>query len=253
MPNWDGLGMRAAGSHDVVFTDYFVKDEEFSDISDNSDIFHVSVDAAKTWCTPEDVDQKLVLQVKEHLRKFPLLPPDPLDPTRSYTNVESCAKLPTLHCAFVGCSFAKDWHPKYHWSLERALYSHLLGSHRKQEMKDVFDKCSEPKDDLEMTALAYYTAAVCEREREHIPIIGPSIDRRTLTLVCRLAGSDNIQSLMCFCCAQIYTHVTSWERMSSQNKVSHSEIKMYAVSESLARLAHNDWSAFCLNFSRDLF
>ena len=31
MNNWDGLGMRAAGSHDVVFTDYFVSDEEFDD------------------------------------------------------------------------------------------------------------------------------------------------------------------------------------------------------------------------------
>ena len=29
--NWDGLGMRASGSHDVVFTDYFVSDEEFDD------------------------------------------------------------------------------------------------------------------------------------------------------------------------------------------------------------------------------
>jgi alkylation response protein AidB-like acyl-CoA dehydrogenase len=32
--NWDGLGMRASGSHDVVFTDYFVKDEEFGDIGE---------------------------------------------------------------------------------------------------------------------------------------------------------------------------------------------------------------------------
>lgn len=32
--NWDGLGMRASGSHDVVFTDYLVKDEEFGDIGE---------------------------------------------------------------------------------------------------------------------------------------------------------------------------------------------------------------------------
>ena len=31
MNNWDGLGMSASGSHDVVFTDYFVSDEEFDD------------------------------------------------------------------------------------------------------------------------------------------------------------------------------------------------------------------------------
>ena len=34
MNNWDGMGMRASGSHDVVFTDYFVKDEEFDDIGE---------------------------------------------------------------------------------------------------------------------------------------------------------------------------------------------------------------------------
>ena len=34
LENWDGLGMRASGSHDVIFTDYFVHDDEFSDIGE---------------------------------------------------------------------------------------------------------------------------------------------------------------------------------------------------------------------------
>ena len=34
MYNWEGLGMRGSGSHDVVFTDYFVSDEEFDDIGE---------------------------------------------------------------------------------------------------------------------------------------------------------------------------------------------------------------------------
>ena len=34
MNNWDGMGMRASGSHDVVFTDYFVGDDEFDDIGE---------------------------------------------------------------------------------------------------------------------------------------------------------------------------------------------------------------------------
>ena len=32
--NWNGMGMRGSGSHDVVFTDYFVRDEELDDIGE---------------------------------------------------------------------------------------------------------------------------------------------------------------------------------------------------------------------------
>ena len=32
--NWNGMGMRGSGSHDVVFADYFVKDEELDDIGE---------------------------------------------------------------------------------------------------------------------------------------------------------------------------------------------------------------------------
>lgn len=32
--NWDGMGMRGSGSHDVVLADYFVKDEELDDIGE---------------------------------------------------------------------------------------------------------------------------------------------------------------------------------------------------------------------------
>ena len=32
--NWDGMGMRASGSHDLVLTDCFVEDQEFDDIGE---------------------------------------------------------------------------------------------------------------------------------------------------------------------------------------------------------------------------
>ena len=31
LDNWDGMGMRGSGSHDVVFSDYFISDNEFDD------------------------------------------------------------------------------------------------------------------------------------------------------------------------------------------------------------------------------
>ena len=55
--------------------------------------------------------------------------------------------------------------------------------------------------------MAYYCAAVAERERERMPLIGPSIDRRTLALLQRVHNSDTIKSLVCFVCGQIRTYM----------------------------------------------
>ena len=38
-------------------------------------------------------------------------------------------------------------------------------------MREVFAHCAGPRHDAEMTALAYYTAAICEQERRHVPLI----------------------------------------------------------------------------------
>ena len=86
-------------------------------------------------------------------------------------------------------------------------------------MCDVFDYIEHElgeraeEDVYKMTALAFYMQAVCEREREHVPLIGPSVDRRTLALLTRVANSENICSLVCFACAQVFTHVRTWDRM----------------------------------------
>ena len=55
--------------------------------------------------------------------------------------------------------------------------------------------------------MAYYCAAVAERERERMPLIGPSVDRRTLALLQRVYNSDAIKSLVCFVRGQIHTYM----------------------------------------------
>ena len=142
------------------------------------------------------------------MRKFPLLPPDPVTDGESFPDVDSCVRLPMLHCAFVGCHWSCDVQMRTHWEMEKRFFDHLRDEeqgHRRQEMKEIFDLCIKPSDDVEMTALAYYVAAVSEQERQHMPIIGPSVDRRTLTLVCRLAQSSTLASLICFLCGQVHT------------------------------------------------
>ena len=51
----------------------------------------------------------------------------------------------------------------------------------------------------------YYTAAIAMREREHIPRVGPSVDRRTIEHVRETYNSVSIHSRVCLICAQVRT------------------------------------------------
>ena len=176
----------------------------FSDISDNSDIFHVEVLLDKERpCTPEDQDLARIDGVRQHLRKFPTA----TRRTRKRATPTSGAGPACRRCivAFAGCTWSRELAMRDHWEMERSLHAHLWAGHRDHEMREVFAHCAGPRHDSEMTALAYYTAAICEQERRHVPLIGPAVDRRTMTLVYRVANSETIKSLMCFCCCLLYT------------------------------------------------
>ena len=111
-----------------------------SDISDNSDIFHVRTlpDTVKP-ATMEDEDLAVVLRLKAHIREQPLVPNEA---QREETGVTSSAaagcKYPAVHCAIAGCSWHADFWSRspsnaaghtYHWTLERKLYEHLVADH----------------------------------------------------------------------------------------------------------------------------
>ena len=189
--------------------------DDFSDVSDNSDLFHVEVDPEREFITAEDQDLEHIRTLAQHLRPYPLLPPDGSKPGDSFMNVDSGARLPTCHCAFHGCTaFTNRCFDEQHWGMEKWLFDHLLEVHAHAEMKEIFAQCCDtPLDKKEMTLLAYYTAAVAEREREHVPLIGPSVDRRSLAFLNQLCRSRNVDSQICFVCAQIHTHVACWDRL----------------------------------------
>ena len=91
-----------------------------------------------------------------------------------------------------------------------------------------------------------------------MPLIGPSVDRRTLTLVCRLARSETLKGLVCFACAQLFTSVKSWECMYKPSRNPHSQaynsdIRMCKVSDTLLCLEMKDLEAFMRNFSLEEF
>ena len=101
--------------------------EDFSDISDDTDIFHLTVDPHKTWCTEQDQDQERICFVASLLRRNPLLPPDPADPSgeTDWCDVQSGVALPRAHCGFKGCMWVND--SKDDW--ENLLKQHVRARH----------------------------------------------------------------------------------------------------------------------------
>lgn len=77
-------------------------DDSFSDISNDSDLFNVSVKADKTWTTRQDLELEAISRIAADLRDHPLLPPDPNDPNLDYVLPHAAMKLPPMHCAFKG-------------------------------------------------------------------------------------------------------------------------------------------------------
>ena len=101
--------------------------EDFSDISDDSDIFHLTVDPSKTWQTEQDKDFSCISFVSSLLRSNPLVPADPNDSKceTDWSDVQSGVVLPRAHCAFKGCSWVND--SKDYW--EDNLEQHVKVRH----------------------------------------------------------------------------------------------------------------------------
>ena len=169
--------------------------EDFSDISDDSDIFHLCVDPAKTWITEQDRDENKIDQIAKLLRRNPFVPPDPEDETstRDWLNVQSGVALPRAHCAFIGCNWVND--SKGDW--EHHLKHHIKKAHmvemdlEETDKNDFYDFCE---------------AAIQRNAQEIMPSVGVSIDRRSLRYVTDTFNDDSVYSLICMVCAQSKTH-----------------------------------------------
>ena len=202
------------------------QDDEWSDVSDNSDIFHVSAKPSQVSRTDEDEDLRIVESIVPYLREYPLLPADGADPEnkKSFTEVSSAMRLPLLHCGFRGCSWTSNADFPNHWSMEMVMFQHLQ-AHRAHELKEVphdawpatkvctsVDGSEEHKcKNYAFDVVAYYLYATRIKEQEHVPIIGPSLDRRQLALLNKAMNSSTVQGLICFSCANVRTWVKQWE------------------------------------------
>ena len=99
-------------------SDKEAEEECFSDVSDNSDIFHVEAVQTELPRTREDEDLARVQRLRAHMRSFPLLPPRRDDAQESFMDVDSGVRLPALHCAFKGCGWTSDVPVDRHFGMD---------------------------------------------------------------------------------------------------------------------------------------
>ena len=106
--------------------------DSLSDVSDNSDIFHVAPSNDITYQTLEDTDIEIIDKIKQHLRSYPLLPEKQTDATGkdSFDNLSSGIQLSLLTCGFLNCNWQSSCSMSSHRSLEQHLYCHLRRDHK---------------------------------------------------------------------------------------------------------------------------
>ena len=191
--------------------------DDCSELSDNSDLFSTAVDTSKTWTTEQDAEREHVVRIAALLRKRPMLPADPTDDKheRDWLDVSSGVALPRAHCAFKGCSWTND--TPIEWEVR--LKDHLRLKH--------LPAMALPAS-LADSAYDFYTEAIEHQERQAMPAIGPSIDRRTFKLLDEVYNDKDVYSLVCFVCGQVHTHTGLKAYRADSNEAVHlSNIRLW--------------------------
>ena len=141
-------------------------------------IFHVAAKPSETARTTEDEDLEIIESIAKKLRRHPLLPCVGGGPRYEFTDVHSGVRLPLLHCCFQNCSWIPKagWEQRWYWSDE--------------------EKKKVPGHMWEFDVPNYAFDPVA---------IGPSVDRRMLALLSKLANSDTSKGMICVCvCSNPY-------------------------------------------------
>ena len=187
--------------------------------SDDEDMFHVR--AMSSTSLPNEY-QKCFLyrwlcavhELTAHLRDNVLLPLDPRAENQNtvFTEVDSGIALPLWHCPFqtcgadgqqVFCKFiANTISSQRKGSHEKAFWTHIRVHHltvlRNITKKLSLDEKQMKEAEVHLTLL---NAALAEKERSSVPLLGHSTDRRSIEHVREVFREDNVHVLMCFMCA----------------------------------------------------
>jgi len=148
--------------------------------------------ARRPYLTEQDGAQAVCRMLSQALRAHPTLPANPVNLNEPWLQVGSGCMLPLWHCAFAGCS--------WHGAGAQELSLHLDNTHAEQ-----FSACRAEAAETAgiFSNMDLYEEAIGIAERDQIPTVGPSIDRRSIALATQRYNDDAVCSLVCFVCGQI--------------------------------------------------
>ena len=200
-----------------------------SDLDEEDIMTSVCVEAGgKTWQTRGDEDEAAIATLALCLRARPLLPPHPDNAEESWLDCAGGVKFPLSHCAFRGCVWASQrrpceqrsvtttlltsqqarwvdlppapWRPSGVYGCcgdQSCLKEHLVEAH----LPELISACG--RDRARRHSWDYYLEAVAWQEAEHMPAVGPSVDRRAFAGLREDVNDVALQGLVCLCCAQV--------------------------------------------------
>jgi len=178
------------------------------EISDEDDLYNLKERAHDTL--PEKYKNSdrfrwwsATQEAMQLLRDDVTLPLKPGSSIEVFTDVDSGVQLPSWHCAFQNCTVTSLDLPHGHGH-EDGIWRHICedSNHHKDLKRIAAQECllTQHKNH-EYVLFTLYAAAVAEKARSTMPVLGMSTDRRTLQHVGEVLREDSVSVLMCFICA----------------------------------------------------
>ena len=175
-------------------------DEEEADVDEMFQVRSLPVHM-RTWQTDEDLESDRIKLLSEALREQPHLPPDPDDPDAiahfsDLGSIDNYVRLPYAHCPFKRCRWmqlhGQDTSGNVH-APEYYLLRHLRLEHKQDFTTCCGKECVQEDEYLDYLEEAMKVKA---REAREMPIIGGSVDRRTLEHLYNAYNDDTIHCYM---------------------------------------------------------
>ena len=126
-------------------------------------------------------------------------------------DLQSGEKVFSWHCAFKGCTSCSS-ECSVSQNHEKGVWDHIWLTrdieHRFALQDIAFEyRLSEAPLDVQMVCFTLYSNALVEKERDCIPLIGLSKDRRCLQHLGEVLEEDHVSVLICFICACKHIHI----------------------------------------------